>query len=64
MGSKTEWVEEYATCGCVMRARLRRELPGYCGTHGNTWRNRFKQARSGRTLPAYRNAPEESDHAS
>jgi hypothetical protein len=38
------WFEEYR-CGCVSGVvKRKKDLIGYCGTHGDNWRGRFKSA--------------------
>jgi len=29
------YFEEYQSCGCVSKQYSKRNLPGYCGAHGN-----------------------------
>lgn len=31
----TLWIEEYEACGCSCDAWRKKDLPGYCGKHGN-----------------------------
>ena len=34
VSQKGKWLEEYS-CGCTYVAKLKKELIGYCGLHGN-----------------------------
>jgi len=32
---RTLWIEQYRGCGCSVGPMLKRNLPGYCATHGS-----------------------------
>jgi len=52
---KQVWIEHYR-CGCSSVAKTRRELLGYCATHGEEWIDRYSP--SGRV---YRKADEAAE---
>ena len=37
----TAWIEEY-TCGCSVKTQYKRDLPGYCATHGGDRQGVYK----------------------
>jgi hypothetical protein len=39
--SKDVWTESYNPCGCSSEAPTRKDLLGYCATHGDEWRERI-----------------------
>ena len=35
------WIEQYTGCGCSVEAKTKRDLLGYCETHGGNWIVRY-----------------------
>jgi hypothetical protein len=59
MTTRTLWIEEYSHCGCSVGPFPKRDLPGYCATHGNGWKNRYPV--SGKGLKVMQSAAPQPD---